>query len=113
LCLGCLQIVSPADINQDIDETFDILGDRLFLVHIRDIRVEEGHKWVDVAMGHGEINLTAIINMLNDKEIGTQHRRSLQPIVLPEHAPKAPGEQYNEISTAWALGYVSGMMKAG
>lgn len=107
MCLGCLQIVSPEDISQKIDETMDILGDRLFLVHIRDIRVEEGNKWVDVAMGQGEIPLGIVVDRLCD----IYWNRHIRPIVLPEHMPKVPIEQNNEISTAWALGYVSGMEK--
>jgi len=103
MCLGCLQIVSPEDIGQNIDETMATFGDRLFLIHARDVRVEEGHRWVDVAMGQGEINLATIIDSL--------YRAGADPIVLPEHMPKVVSEQANEISTAWALGYLSGMMK--
>ncbi|HGJ67156.1 TPA: hypothetical protein ENS27_17485 [bacterium] len=108
MCLGCLQIVSPEDIAQEIDETMEIMGERLFLVHIRDIKVEEGNKWVDVAMGQGEIRLDIIVDRLCN---AYWNRSPIRPIVLPEHMPKVPNEQYNEISTAWALGYVSGMMK--
>jgi len=106
MCLGCLQIVSPEDIAQNIDETMEILSDRLFLVHARDVRVEEGDKWVDVAMGQGEIHLDIVIDRLNG-----YYEMGADPIVLPEHMPKVPGEQANEISAAWALGYLSGMLK--
>jgi len=108
MCLGCLQIVSPEEIRQDVDETLETFGDRLFLVHARDVKVEEGHKWVDVAMGQGEINLDIIIDRLHGMYFG---KPSIDPIVLPEHMPKVPGEQANEISSAWALGYLSGMIK--
>jgi D-mannonate dehydratase len=108
MCLGCLQIVSPEDIAQEIDETMEIMGERLFLVHIRDIKVEEGNKWVDVAMGQGEIRLDIIVDRLCN---AYWNRSPIRPIVLPEHMPKVPNEQHNEISTAWALGYVSGMVK--
>jgi sugar phosphate isomerase/epimerase len=107
MCLGCLQIVSPEDIQQDIDKTLETLGDRMFLIHIRDIRVEEGNKWVDVAMGQGEINLPLLI----DRFVEVSKRTGLDPIVLPEHAPKVVDEKANEIAMAWALGYVSGMLK--
>ena len=103
LCLGCLQITSPIDIQQDIDKTMEIIGKRLFLVHTRDIKVEEGNKWVDVAMGQGEIDLPVLVDAL--------YRSKADPIILPEHMPKAVNEYANEISTAWALGYMSGLMK--
>lgn len=107
LCLGCLQIVSPADIQQDIDNTLEALGDRLFMIHIRDIKVEEGDKWVDVAMGQGEINLP----LLMDRFVEVSKRTGADPIVLPEHSPKVADERANEIATAYALGYVKGMLK--
>jgi len=107
LCLGCLQIVSPADIQQDIDKTLVALGDRLFMIHIRDIRVEEGNKWVDVAMGQGEINLPLLI----DRFVEVSKRTGADPIVLPEHSPKVADERANEIATAYAVGYVKGMLK--
>lgn len=106
MCLGCLQIVSPSDIRQEIDETMDAFGERLFLIHARDVKVDEGHKWVDVAMGQGEIHLAIVIDRLFSK-----YYEGVNPIVLPEHMPKVVGEQANEISAAWALGYLSGMMK--
>jgi D-mannonate dehydratase len=106
LCLGCLQIVSPEDINQHLDETLDIIGSRLFLVHIRDIKVD-GKNWADRAMGQGEIPLGVIV----DRLCSAYREKHIKPIVLPEHMPKAPGEQANEISATWALGYVSGMVK--
>ena len=107
MCLGCLQIVSPEDIQQGIDETLTAFGKRLFLIHARDIKVVEGHNWVDVAMGQGEIDLAIITDRLFD----IQNRTGADPIVLPEHMPKVAGEQANEIGAAWALGYLSGMMK--
>ena len=107
MCLGCLQIVSMADIQQDIDKTFDVLRDRLFMVHIRDIKVEEGNKWVDVHIGQGEINLPIIIDRLAD----SLKRTGNDPVVLPEHSPKVVGEQANEIASAYAIGYVNGMVK--
>jgi len=107
MCLGCLQIVSAEDIQQDIDKTLEVLGDRLFMVHIRDVRVEEGNKWVDVHMGQGEINLPIIIDRLTD----FIKQEKADPIILPEHTPKVVGEQANEIASAYATGYVNGMMK--
>lgn len=103
MCLGCLQIVSPADIQQDMDKTMAVLEDRLFLVHTRDVKVEEGYQWIDVAMGQGEINLAVVIDAL--------YRSDADPIVLPEHMPKVVGEQAGEIGAAWAMGYFSGMMR--
>jgi len=103
VCLGCLQITSPMDIQGNIDKTLKIIGDRLFLVHARDVRVEEGSKWIDVAMGQGEIDLPMFVDAL--------YRSKADPIILPEHMPKTVDEQSNEISTAWALGYMSGLIK--
>ena len=103
MCLGCLQIVAAQEICQSIDATMAAFGNRLFMVHTRDIKVEEGHKWVDVAMGQGQINLAIIVDAL--------YRSSADPLVMPEHMPKVVGEQASEISSAYALGYMSGMMK--
>jgi sugar phosphate isomerase/epimerase len=84
LCLGCLQIVSPADIQQDIDKTLVALGDRLFM-----------------------INLPLLI----DRFIEVSKHTGADPIVLPEHSPKVADERANEIATAYAVGYVKGMLK--
>jgi len=107
MCLGCLQIVSPLDITQDLNKTLDVLGDRLFMIHIRDIKVEEGNKWVDVHMGQGEINLPHIINLVTS----AIEQNKIDPIVLPEHMPKVVSEQANEIASAYAIGYVNGMIR--
>ncbi len=103
MCLGCLQIAAPDDITKDIDITLKTFGKRLFLVHSRDIKVEEGDKWMDVAMGQGEIDLVLFIDAL--------YRSKLDPIILPEHMPKVSDERHNEVSAAYAIGYMKGMIK--
>ncbi len=103
MCLGCLQIVAPNDITKDIDLTLKTFGERLFLIHSRDIKVEEGDRWIDVAMGQGEINLALFIDAL--------YRSKLDPIILPEHMPKVSDEKHNEVSAAYAIGYIKGMIK--
>lgn len=103
MCLGCLQIAAPDDITKDIDLTLKTFGERLFLIHSRDIKVEEGDKRIDVAMGQGEINLALFIDAL--------YRSKLNPIILPEHMPKVSDEKHNEVSTAYAIGYMKGMIK--
>ena len=109
MCLGCFQVMSSTDIRQEIDETIAAFGDRLFMVHARDVVVGADYSWTDVAVGQGDIHLDIIIDRLY--EAYRESHYAIDPIVLPEHMPKVAGEQANEISTAWALGYLSGMLK--
>ncbi len=104
-CYGCFYSSGPAgkaDIRENIDETVAAFGDRLFMIHARDGEYYEGGRG-EMAMGLGALDLAAIFDSV--------YRSGLDPILIPEHMPKVMDEKNSEISTAWALGYLSGMMK--
>ena len=105
MCYGCFYSSGPAgkaDIQEGIDETVATFGDRLFMIHARDGEYYEGGRG-EMAMGLGNMDLAAIIDSV--------YRSGVDPILIPEHMPKVLDEQNSEISAAWALGYLSGMMK--
>jgi len=104
MCYGCFYSSGPAgkvDIKEGIDETVAAFGDRLFMIHARDGEYYEGGKG-ETAMGLGTIDLAAIVDSVR--------RAGIDPILIPEHMPKVMDEQNSEISTAWALGYLRGIV---
>lgn len=105
MCYGCFYSSGPAgkaDIQEGLDETVATFGDRLFMIHARDGEYYGGGRG-EMAMGLGAIDLAAIVDSV--------YRAGVDPILIPEHMPKVMDEQNSEISAAWALGYLRGIME--
>jgi len=96
-CVGCFSIAG-----NDLMEWLDRFGaERVFMVHMRDVRFPPGGGFEDVRFGEGVIDLPRIAARLTD--IG------FAGLVCPEHVPRFPGDPCEELSTAWALGYLRGL----
>jgi sugar phosphate isomerase/epimerase len=93
-CVGCFRIAG-----NDLMEWLDRFGpERVFMVHMRDVRFPPGGGFEDVRYGEGVIDLPGIAARLTD--IG------FTGLVCPEHVPRFPGDPFEELSTAWGLGYL-------
>ena len=69
--------------------------------YMRDVRLPTGSGFEDVRFGDGVIDLPRIAARLTELKFGG--------LVCPEHTPKFPGDQFEELSTAWGLGYLRGL----
>lgn len=114
VCLGCSQLS-----NDDPTTTIRRLGEKVFHVHVRDIRKTsdqkdymakpydkyetwEGEKYVGALQGKGECDMPRIMDAL--KDIG------YNGILQIEHVPKVELEEYSEIGTAYVIGYLRGLL---
>jgi D-mannonate dehydratase len=96
-CVGCFSIAG-----NDLLEWLDRFGtERVFMVHVRDVRVPAGGGFEDVRYGEGVIDLPRIAQRLMDLRYAG--------LVCPEHVPQFPGDPFEELSTAWGLGFVRGL----
>jgi len=97
-CTGCYQLAGD-----DLVECIRGFGKKIFLVHARDV-AGKPDGFDEVMYGQGEVNLERVLKEL--QAIG------YEGLVCPEHLPKVAYEPYEEISTAWGLGYLSAALRA-
>ena len=97
-CTGCYQLAGD-----DLYQTIRRFGARISFVHARDvIRRPDGFE--EVLFGQGEVDIFGVLKQL--QHIG------YDGLVCPEHLPKIGYEPYEDISTAWGLGYLVSAMSA-
>lgn len=97
-CTGCFQLAGD-----DLGLWIERFGrQRIFLVHMRDVRRRAGGGFDEVRFGEGEIDLKAVVKRL--KAIG------YDGLVCPEHLPRVAYDPYEEISTAWGMGYLRALL---
>jgi len=97
-CTGCYQIAGD-----DLCGWVERFGkERIFLVHARDVRRQASGGFEDCRYGEGEVDLKAVVSRL--KAIG------YRGLVCPEHLPRLAHDQFDEISTAWGLGYLRALL---
>ena len=95
LCLGWFhEFASPP-----LPECIRGLGDRVLHVHVRDPIPGQG----DPLLGHGELDLAGSLIALAD--IG------YQGTVTHEHTTPVTGQVDSEVSAAWGVGYLRGLME--
>ena len=95
LCLGWFhEFDSPP-----LPECIHDLGDRIFHVHARDPLAGQG----DQLLGQGEVDLAGSLAAL--AEIGYEET------VTVEHTTQVVGQVDSEISTAWNVGFLRGLME--
>lgn len=96
-CPGCLQVF-----NEDIYDCIRRFGDKIFLVHIRDVIRKGADDFDEVLLGKGEIDTPRLLRELN--AIG------YQGLLCPEHLPRVSYQSSDEIGTAWAYGYLTRLL---
>ena len=75
------------------------LGDRVFHVHVRDPLPGQG----DQLLGQGALDLAACLRALD--------AAGYRGTVTCEHTTPVPGQVDSELSTAWGVGYLRGLMQ--
>lgn len=97
-CTGCFQLAGD-----DLGLWIERFGkEKVFLVHMRDVRRRADGGFDEVRFGEGEIDLKAVVKRL--RAIG------YDGLVCPEHLPRVAYDPYEEISTAWGMGYVRALL---
>lgn len=101
-CFGCLHMAGD-----DVIEAARPLLDRIFFVHVRDVRMNR-RPWVpgaeteEVFLGEGEVR--------PDRCLRALHELGYTGPICPEHLPVVEPERKQEISTAWAVGYLKSLL---
>ncbi len=104
-CFGCLHMAGD-----DVIRAARPLLERIFFVHVRDVRMTH-RPWTraseteEVFPGDGEVHPDRCLHAL--RELGYDGP------ICPEHLPKVEPESRQEISTAWAVGYLKSVLAAG
>lgn len=91
-CMGCYQLAGD-----DIYEAIRRFGKKIFFVHTRDV-IRKPDGFDEVIFGKGEVDIFRALRELRDI--------NYEGLVCPEHLPKIRYEPYEEIITAWAVGYL-------
>lgn len=97
-CFGCIHMAGD-----DVIEAMRSLRDRIFFVHVRDVHMSHrpwapGTETEEVFLGAGEVHPDDCLRAL--------HGLGYNGPICPEHLPVVEPEQKQEISTAWAVGYL-------
>ncbi len=96
-CVGCFTLAGD-----DLRLWLERFGaDRIFMVHMRDVRTFADGRFSDVRYGEGGVDLRTFVRKL--KDIG------YDGLICPEHVPRFEMDPYEEISTAWGLGYLKAL----
>lgn len=98
LCLGCLAIQGS-----DPVKALRRLGDRLVIVHARDLVLHEDGSWTDVNLGEGQIDYPAVKRTLE--------RLKYDGPIQPEHLGSFSFENREEITMATAIGFLRGLLE--
>lgn len=101
-CFGCLHMAGD-----NVVEVARPLLDRIFFVHVRDVRMERrpwsaGTRVEEVFLGDGEVQPDGCLRAL--------HSLGYDGPICPEHLPVVAPERKQEISTAWAVGYLKSQL---
>jgi sugar phosphate isomerase/epimerase len=101
-CFGCLHMAGD-----DVVAAMRPLRDRIAFVHVRDVRMDRrpwapGTTTDEVFLGDGEVH--------PDRCLRALHRLGYDGPICPEHLPVIAGERKQEISTAWAAGYLKSQL---
>ena len=104
-CFGCLHMAGD-----DVIRATRPLLDRIYFVHVRDVRMTHrpwapGTDTEEVFLGDGEVRPDRCLRAL--QELGYDGP------IWPEHLPKVEPERRQEISTAWAVGYLKSLLAPG
>ena len=91
-CTGCYQLSG-----EDIYNGIYRYQKKIFFVHIRDV-IRKPSSFDEVLFGRGEVDVMRVLKVLY--EIG------YDGLVCPEHLPRINYEPYEEINTAWGIGYL-------
>ena len=92
-CMGCYQLAG--------DNLYDIihqLGEKIFFVHARDV-IRKPNGFDETSFGKGEVDIIGVLRSLRDS--------GYQGLVCPEHLPRVDYDPYDEIASAWGLGYLA------
>ncbi len=96
-CVGCFTLAGD-----DIRAWLERFGtQRIFMIHMRDVQTYAEGRFADVRYGEGKVDLRAFVRKL--KDIG------YDGLVCPEHVPRFEQDPFEEISTAWGLGYLKAL----
>ena len=103
-CFGCIHMAGD-----DVVAAMRPLRDRIVFVHVRDVRMDRrpwsaGATTDEVYLGEGEVQ--------PDRCLRALHELGYEGPVCPEHLPVVAGERKQEISTAWAVGYLKAQIAA-
>jgi len=97
-CTGCLQLAGD-----DLGGWVERFGtERIFFVHMRDVRARPDGGFDEVRFGEGEVALGTVVERL--RAIGYDGP------ICPEHIPRVAYDPHEEISTAWGLGYLRALL---
>jgi len=97
-CTGCYQLAGD-----DLSRWIGRFGrERILMVHMRDVRRRAGGGFDEVLFGEGEVDLKAVVKRL--KEI------NYQGLICPEHLPRVAYDPFDEIPTAWGMGYLRALL---
>jgi sugar phosphate isomerase/epimerase len=96
-CFGCMAMSG-----YDVREVIPRFIDRICMVHVRDVLIHPNDQVDEVFPGTGQVR--------PDTAIRTLHTYGYRGAIAPEHLPKVCGEQRNEISMAWAVGYCKAVL---
>ena len=94
-------------LGEDAAAAIHQLPDRIFFVHIRDVRKSTGEGasgtgYEEVFPGTGEVDFRPVLRAL--KEVG------YSGVLCPEHFPVIPGDARDFAATTYAVGYYRGLL---
>jgi len=96
-CVGCFTLAGD-----DILHWLERFGARrIFMIHMRDVQTYAQGRFADVRCGEGKVDLRAFVRKLSDL--------GYDGLICPEHVPRFEQDPYEEISTAWGLGYLEAL----
>lgn len=103
-CFGCIHMAGD-----DVQAAMRPLLDRICFVHVRDVRMNHrpwapGTTTDEVFLGEGEVQ--------PDRCLQALHALGYEGPICPEHLPVVEPEKKQEISTAWAVGYLKSQLSA-
>jgi mannonate dehydratase len=103
-CFGCIHMAGD-----DVIELMRPLRDRIFFVHVRDVRMDHrpwqpGTNTEEVFPGDGDVR--------PDRCLRALHALGYDGPICPDHLPVVDPERKQEISTAWAVGYLKSQLAA-
>lgn len=92
---------------EDPGEAVRRFADRIFFVHIRDVRKSKGEGasgtgYDEVFPGTGELDFSNVLRALKDVGYGG--------VLCPEHFPIIPGDTREAAATTYAVGYYRGIL---
>jgi sugar phosphate isomerase/epimerase len=97
LCFGCMAMSGD-----DLLAVLPRFVPRAYMVHVRDVVIHPDGQVDEVFPGTGQVR--------PDKAIQLLHKLGYRGAIAPEHLPKVFGERRNEISMAWAVGYLHAVL---